>query len=42
MWSFSVAHQDKQQTKETQVVIINKNLCEFRIEKDQHGFVVSN
>lgn len=38
MWQFSEAHQDKQQTKETQVVIIDKHLGEFKTEKDQHGF----
>lgn len=36
---FSVP-QDQRQTKETQVVIIDQNLCEFRIEKDQCGFVL--
>lgn len=42
MWWFSVGHQHKWQTKEAQILIIYKNLLEFRIKKDQHGFGLEN
>lgn len=33
MWWFSLAPQDTQQTEETEVVVIDKSLCEFKMRK---------